>query len=702
MPYQGESIPPARWRRLAVAAAAALSLFDACLMLYIFLFGKVAVRLGGSAIGIGKVKLTCSKLSPPFLALLAILLFSAAVRRPDPLGRLGRWITARRTPLLRAAVVLALAAAPRFWNLAGHSLSPDELLWSACGRGMIFNVRVREFKKATADLGHPGIVPAAMIGASDAYLGKGTSPFSRELLDPIVAWRLPVAAAGAATCLILYLLGRLILGDRAAFWAAVFLALNPGHIASSRVAMLDATLALFFLLTLLCYAVGEERGNPRWKLSSGVFFGLALLTKTPASLLPALVAAWKIGARLAYPGRKARFWDKADLAWLGIGLALYFTLFTRLWSDPSELPWGRFARAAPAVGAAIGAIGAIGSLPWLPIAAGVSCAAAVALLARGRRARSVSRHALAALAVLLFVRIFRRPMANEALHYAAISRFADAGHMKYWMGRVVVAPPRWFYAFMLCIRTPPVMLPLLAVGITRSCADLLRRRDGAAPLMLCLLTPFFFIAAMSGSAKMGFRYIEPAIPFLCAVSAVGFTSLLDAAGRCAASPFLRGAAGALARAAVVACLLVPIAGTAPAYDLYFNSFIGGLPGAARRISVGFGVGSREAAEYLSRHLRKGDTVCALGIAGEMDYYLKRMMPAGGAGVRVNAAPRPDADWLVVPLSHRLRFPQADRILRDYPFRLVHSVRWRGVDFVDVYRLGKKPGEGRRPGVDCAM
>ena len=676
---------------------AAFSLLDAFLMLYIFLFGQAAVRVGGVILGIGNAKLTCSRLPAPFFVLLVLLLLATAIRRPDPLGRLARGLRKHQATILRSAVVLALAAVPRLWDLAGHSLSPDELLWSDSGRALIFNVRAREFMKATSALGHPGIVPAAMIGAGDTYLGKGTSPFSFEILDPIVAWRLPIAAAGIATCLLLYLLGRLVLGEKVAFWAAVFLSLYPPHIASSRVAMLDAVLALFFLLTLLCYVISAERGSLQWRLSSGVFFGLALLTKTPASLLPVMIAAWKGGARLLDRRGKLRFWEAGDLGWLGVGLGLYFTLFTRLWSDPRELPWGQFIHEIPRAATLIGIINALGSLPWLLIAAGFLGATAAAWLLRGGKARSISRGALLALASLLFIRVFRKPMVNEVLHYAAISHFADAGHLKYWMGRVVVAPPRWFYAFMLCIQTPPVMLLLLAAGVVRSCGDLWRRRDAGGPLLMCLLEPLLFIAAMSGGAKMGFRYIDPAIPFLCVIAAVGFTAVVDTLITRAAGRGVRitwNAAGALTGAVVAACAVVPLVRIAPAYDLYSNVFIGGLPGAARNLSIGFGVGSKEAAEYLSRHLREGDTVYALGISGELDYYLKRLMPRGGRGVGVNTAYPPDVDWLVVPLSYRVRFAETGRLLKKYPFHCVYSVRRHGVDFADIYRL-ERPLGGRR-------
>ncbi|MEI6633688.1 MAG: glycosyltransferase family 39 protein [Chlamydiota bacterium] len=686
-----------RWRKGVVVCVGALSLLDTFLMLYIFLFGQAAVRVGGVVLGIGNAKLTCSRLPAPFFALLVLLLLAAAVRRPDPIERLARWFGAHRATILRASIVLGLAAVPRLWDLTGHSLSPDELLWSNSGRALVFNVRAREFMKATSALGHPGIVPAAMIGAGDTYLGKGTSPFSFEILDPIAAWRLPIAAAGIATGLLLYLLGRLVLGEKIAFLAAILLSLYPPHIASSRVAMLDAVLTLFFLLTLLCYVISAERGSLGWKLSSGVFFGLALLTKTPASLLPVMIAAWKGGARLLDRRGKLRFWEAGDLAWLGVGLTIYFTIFTRLWLDPRELPWGQFVKEMPGAETLIGTINAVGSLPWPAIAAGFLGAAAALRLLREGNARSLIRGALLVLASILFIRVFRKPMVNEVLHYAAISHFADAGHLKYWMGRVVVAPPRWFYAFMLCIRTPPVMLLLLAAGIVRSCDDLWRRRDAGGPLLICLLTPLLFIAAMSGGAKMGFRYIDPAIPFLCVIAAVGFAAVVDALAAFAGRRGVRitwKTAAALTGTVVAACLVAPLARIAPAYDLYSNVFIGGMPGAARNLSIGFGVGSKEAAEYLSRHLREGDAVYALGISGELDYYLKRMMPRGGPGMRVNTAYPPDVDWLVVPLSYRVRFAETDCLLKEYPFRRVYSVRRHGVDFADIYRLERPPGERR--------
>jgi hypothetical protein len=675
-----------RYINIAITAFACL---DAALMLYIFLYGGVALRVGGSIVGIGGAKLSCNKLLPPFLVLLILLLLKLILLRPDPIGRFARWCGRNRRVIAFSAAVLALAAVPRILDLTGHSLSPDEFLWRDNGRALIFCLRAHEFKKATATLGHPGIIPSAMIGAGDVYLGKGTSPLSLNLLDPIAAIRMPVALAGVAACLLLYLLGRLVLGDTAAFLAAVFLSLSPAHIESSRVAQLDSVLSLFFLLTILCYLIAEDRRRPGWKIASGVFFGFALLTKTPASLFPVILIAWKVLGRFFDRSGKIRLWEASDLGWLAIGLGIYFALFTKLWSEPQELFWTRFLDKSPRAGTLIGIIDCLAAFPWLQIAAGLLCAYVLVRVSgaaiRGGSVHTLVRGVLICLACLSFIQVFRKPMVNEVAHYAAVSHFAEAGHIKYWMGSVVTRPPHWFYLFMLLVRTPPLMICFMVCGIVSSCGEVCRGGKEAGTRLMCLLEPLVFIAAMSMGGKMGFRYIDPAGPFLCALSACGVMVIAGAGAVLIRERITRRSIGAFAGALVAASIIVPLARVAPAYDMYYNVFIGGLPGAARSYSIGYGVGAKESAEYLRTHLQEGDSLYAFGISGEINYYLSHATPPLPRGTMVNADDPADATLLVIPLSYKMRFADADRIVRSYPFRRVHTVTRYGVDFVDIYR-----------------
>jgi hypothetical protein len=109
-------------------------------------------------------------------------------------------------------------------------------------------------------------------------------------------------------------------GDATAFWAAVVLAFYPPHIELSRVTHIDSTLTLFFMSSILCYLMYAQQPRLRWNVASAIFFGLALLTKTPAYLLPLILLAWKISVRLYDRRQKSRFWDAGDLLWLGLGV----------------------------------------------------------------------------------------------------------------------------------------------------------------------------------------------------------------------------------------------------------------------------------------------------------------------------------------------------------------------------------------------
>ena len=388
--------------------------------------------------------------------------------------------------------------------------------------------------RATAHLGHPGVVPAALIGYSYIYLGDGTSTLSFNLLDPVTAARFPIAVIGTLTCLLLYLFGRRSFGDATAFWGAVFLALYPPHVAMSRVVHIDSTLVLFFMLTVLSYLIAEERASLRWKTASAVFFGLALLTKSPAILLPFVLFGWKALVRLRDRGGTMRLFEASDLGWLGIVIGMYLTLFTKLWFAPRRLNWIDYASSVPGADRMVRALNATAALPWLQILAiilVIGLAAAGARLARtafwGRTPR-VAAAVLLILACLSFIQVFRQPLVNTVYLATKIRHVEEVGHIKYRMGRIVTHPPRWFYPFMLGIQSPPVVLLLMALGAVTACAVYARRDWRWRALLLCLVAPLGFIAAMAVGNKMAIRYIAPAFPFLCLLAGEGVACTADA------------------------------------------------------------------------------------------------------------------------------------------------------------------------------
>ncbi len=613
---------------------------------------------------------------------------------PATFARIIAGLKENRRCISLALLVTAAAAIPRLGNLNGHSLEPDELVWIAHGREFVAYMRAHEFKKATSHFSHPGVFPAALIGYSYIYFGKDASPLSSNRFPQLVAARLPIALVGTATCLLLYLLGRLALGDGIAFWAALLLSFYPHHIAACRIAHVDSTLTFCVMLSLLCYMLYVERRRPSWAIASAAFCALALLTKTTAMIIPLILIVWKAVAWLRRRDAGFRFLEVSDLGWLGLSIALYFLLFTRLWYEPHEIFWKDYVRYLPMMAGLIATINMLAGLPWLQT--GAIIFGAYALLAASGRLRGrenlTPRSAMLLLTrsvpallffCFIFIQIFRRPIVNELMHISAMSYLGDVGHVKYWMGKIVTQPPAWFYIFMLVICAPPAMLLFLVIGLFRPRVP----RSGELGYLLSITSSGVFIGVMSMGHKMAFRYIAPIFPFLCLISACGFMSVMKSVS--AISFPWRTIASVTIALLFTASLVAPLVMIAPSYSIYCNFLVGGPPGAARIISLGFGVGTKEAVAYLKKHARSGDDIFAVGVCGDFRYHWKNDYPPPPRGVSINKAMPPHVDWLVIPLGHRMRNQKIDKFLQLHAPEKVYAVTKCGVDFLDVYRYAAK-------------
>jgi len=675
-------------------------ILTAAIIVYIFLIGGIEIQVGNTVMALGKAKLACNKLGRPFFIFLILLLFKIFIRKPAPLRRLAHWLNKHRRTILLGVVVTVTAGIPRLWQLDRHSLTPDELTWIGSAQDLIGHLRTHEFKQATTIWDHPGIAPAVIIGASYTYLGKDTAPWSNDLLEPIIAARLPIALIGIATCLFLYLFARLHFGNATAFWGAIFLALLPEHIDSSRSAQLDSALTFFFTLCLLSYSVYTLRHIIGWKIASAIFFGLALLTKTPAYLLPIIIISWKMVARLRDRRGSLILWEASDLLWFGVGLGVYFSLYSRLWYEPQQLQlrWFRYASAAPTA-RLIAAINMITGLPWIIVMAGAVFACVLTLIIRRfatARGRWQGGHQLLRLILLVlfigaFVQLFHKALINEMLHLSAVRRAGEAGHLKYWMGRVVICPPHWFYLFMLFTFTPPLILFLVICGAVRSSGAIFSREKGWCFSLLCIIAPSFYIIFMSMGHKMAIRYIDTAMPFICLLGGVGLTGIseeLRRLGLWGSVPHAASVFQLLGIFLVVGSLLLPLRAVAPDYGIYCNFIIGGPQGAASRITIGTYTGTKESVEYLKSEAQPGDSIFVVGAGGVFRYYWEHDEPRNVPAVRIDQVGASESDWLMVPLGHRMR-GLANKELRSTPHRRkVYSFTKCGVEWIDVYHLDK--------------
>lgn len=117
------------------------------------------------------------------------------------------------------------------------------------------------------------------------------------------AARLVPALAVLGSVATTYLLGRRLVGERAATWGALVLLLGPGFVGTGRLLVLDGLLTLWVTISLLAsfLAVQARRLHYGWWLLASAACGLGVLTKGPVAVLlmipPLLAQRWLAGGQ---------------------------------------------------------------------------------------------------------------------------------------------------------------------------------------------------------------------------------------------------------------------------------------------------------------------------------------------------------------------------------------------------------------------
>jgi hypothetical protein len=203
---------------------------------------------------------------------------------------------------------------------------------------------------------HPGVTPMWLIGLTQHGVyalrqSLGASPphpldiSNRAFQLEVAVSVLPLALAIAWGILVIWWLLKDLLGEAMAWAGAGFLALDPFHIAISKVVHVDALLSvLMFLsaLTLLRYLHNSTAGEPgdtwwirhRSLIASGIFAGLAFLTKSPSYFLVPFLGLSLLVTR----GRAHLIRDYLIpvLLWVGAAAAIYVLLWPAMWVQPAQ------------------------------------------------------------------------------------------------------------------------------------------------------------------------------------------------------------------------------------------------------------------------------------------------------------------------------------------------------------------------------
>lgn len=219
-----------------------------------------------------------------------------AERSPDAEALTGKgWLLAQGLP-----TVLLLVFVTGLFFVFGLSrltqyAAVDEPLWFD-GRIAKYwkNVGERDWQ-GTNISDKPGITIALAAGPGLWFKGTTdyrTTHYQGEVLSLknnvesfYLAYRLPLLIVITLFLPLFYFFLERLIGKRHALFGYVFIATSPILIGMSKIINPDSLLWLFTPLSLLAYLVFLRRGSFRYLIFSGIFLGLALLTKYVSNIL---------------------------------------------------------------------------------------------------------------------------------------------------------------------------------------------------------------------------------------------------------------------------------------------------------------------------------------------------------------------------------------------------------------------------------
>ena len=251
---------------------------------------------------------------------------------------------AASTPLAGITMFL-LALAPRAVAL-GRFVTVDEAYhWFDRARQFLSAVRAGDWA-ATNLIGHPGVTTmwlgAIGVAAHQALAAWGLATWpDQELLR--FMFRLPVAVVTSLCIALAYLPLRRLLPGRIALLAALLWAADPFLVAHSQLLHVDALLTSFIslalLAALLAFGLDGDAGVVRWRwlVASAITGGLALLTKSPAIILPPMVGLIAVVGWRLQRGRPRSVVALVGLplaAWVAVAAAMWVALWPAAWVDP--------------------------------------------------------------------------------------------------------------------------------------------------------------------------------------------------------------------------------------------------------------------------------------------------------------------------------------------------------------------------------
>ncbi len=490
----------------------------------------------------------------------------------------------RRLWLVEIAVFV-IALLPRALDL-NTFVTADEPMWAF--RSARFALALAEGRWGdTFVVGHPGVttmwlgtVGLALAGLTGIAPGPDAWAWVHQTatLDPqdaemvrraalfLPASKLLLAPVHALLLVIVYRLGRRVLGEPVALLGIAILLSDPFLLAHSRLLHTAALLTGFMAVSLLALlahlrwaggqggrGAGEESSPlppPAPLLLSGATAGLAVLTKSPALFLLPVVALAITGAG-GRAGKPARHWLRELALWLSVAVVVFILLWPATWADPGGVIGGYLGKAT-------------------------------------EYARSP----------------------EETSHF--------------FLGAERDDPGPTFYAVALPFR----LTPLASLGGLLALLVLfLARRADRRPILALLGYAALFAIFVAFQPKKFDRYLLPLVPIIDLIAAWGLTTITKSPPSPRKWGGRRGWSLVIGIWSLVIVQGVLAWQHHPYYLAYFNPLLGGTGRAVKAVPVGWGEGLDQVAAYINTqpgHTSLG--VVGGGVVGLAPYTSARVEP----------------------------------------------------------------------------
>ncbi|MCB9135732.1 MAG: glycosyltransferase family 39 protein [Anaerolineales bacterium] len=254
-----------------------------------------------------------------------------------------------------ALLVFAAAWFPRAYQL-DQFVTVDEPEWASSAANFLYALQNRDFLHTYRHehpavtvmwLGAVGILEKypAYTQTVDDFIGPGQ--YENLLLRknlPKVTWlaagRTWMVFTNAFLLVVIFLFAQRLFGPGPALLGALLAALDPFHIAHTRLITLDGLLGSLMTLSIFAFLSYQQTARRVDLLISGVAAGLSWLTKTPGFFLIPAVGLLAILLGLPPRGERPSFFKKTlrlsgTLSlWGGVALFVFVALFPAMWVDP--------------------------------------------------------------------------------------------------------------------------------------------------------------------------------------------------------------------------------------------------------------------------------------------------------------------------------------------------------------------------------